>query len=177
VWANSIVEGLHSDSARRRADQLRNRTGRIDLSKCGGTKFRGEFEDRLKAVLKEITNRTARSSASSTNCTRWSARAAPKAIECGQHAKPVAGASGPLFIGRPAQFFFQSLDRVMEPFSLFQRSLRPDHRASAPVRLLYDEDALSTPSFSRFSAWRSISSCETRRSMVSISIACCRSAS
>ena len=44
-----------------------------------GAKFRGEFEERLKAVLAEIQAAEGEIVCSSTSCTRWSARARPTA--------------------------------------------------------------------------------------------------
>jgi len=44
----------------------------LDLAALvAGAKYRGEFEDRLKAVLKETPSPKDKSFYLSTNCTRW----------------------------------------------------------------------------------------------------------
>ncbi len=62
--------------------------------------------------------------------------------------------------------------RVMELFSRVQRSLRPadSPRRRSSSSSMWRRRSFDAVSFSRFSAWRSISRCETRRSMLSISI-------
>jgi len=81
VGKTAIVEGL----ARRITDgdvpeSLKKKTLiALDLGALiAGAKYRGEFEDRLKAVLKEIQGAKARSSFLSTSCTPWWAQVPPK---------------------------------------------------------------------------------------------------
>jgi len=92
VGKTAIVEGL----ARRIVEGdvpegLRNkRVVALDIgSMVAGSKYRGEFEERFKAVLKEIADAEARSSASSTSSTRSSAPAAPRRVDAGNMIKPM----------------------------------------------------------------------------------------
>ena len=79
------IEGEMGDShvglqARLMSQALDKKLLTLDLgSFLAGSKYRGEFEERLKAVLQEITSGAGRSFCSSTNCTPWSAPARRKA--------------------------------------------------------------------------------------------------
>ena len=87
--AQRIVSGDVPESLRDR------RVIALDIGALlAGSKYRGEFEERLKAVLKEIKDAGGRSSSSSTSCTRSSAPAPPRARStpptCSSRCSPAA---------------------------------------------------------------------------------------
>jgi ATP-dependent Clp protease ATP-binding subunit ClpB len=91
VGKTAIAEGLAlrivPGDCPRHARQADHRARRRPL--LAGAKYRGEFEERLKAVLKEVTRATGGSSCSSTSCTRSSAPgAAEGAVSAGNLLKP-----------------------------------------------------------------------------------------
>ena len=82
VGKTAIVEGL----AQRIADGevpsflADKRILALDLSLIvAGTKYRGQFEERLKTIMKELMENRRTPSSSSTSCTRWLAPVRPKA--------------------------------------------------------------------------------------------------
>ena len=83
VGKTAIVEGPGAAHRRRRragdpAEDKRVLT--LDIgSLVAGTKYRGEFEERLKKVIEETARPPATASSSSTSSTRSSARARPRA--------------------------------------------------------------------------------------------------
>ena len=81
VGKTAIVEGLAQRIVRGDVPEwLKDRAVfSLDMgSLLAGAKYRGEFEERLKAVLNEIKRATGGSCCSSTSCTTSSAPAAPK---------------------------------------------------------------------------------------------------
>jgi ATP-dependent Clp protease ATP-binding subunit ClpC len=76
VGKTAIVEGSRGDRRRRRARAARGRrVVALDLpAMLAGTRYRGDFEERLTQTMDEIAAHRARSSSSSTRCTPSSAR-------------------------------------------------------------------------------------------------------
>ena len=94
VGKTAIAEGLAQRIVRGDVpDGLKDKTiFSLDMGALiAGAKYRGEFEERLKAVLEEITQeRGQASSSSSMSCTRSSARARPRArMDAGNLLKPM----------------------------------------------------------------------------------------
>ena len=80
VGKTAIVEGLAQQIRERRARAAEEAGLGLDLAAVlAGTKYRGEFEKRMKTVIKEVVEREATSSSSSTSCTRSWARGQPRA--------------------------------------------------------------------------------------------------
>jgi ATP-dependent Clp protease ATP-binding subunit ClpB len=90
VGKTAIVEGLAQRIVNGEVpDSLKSkRVLSLDMAALLAGEIRGEFEERLKAVLKEIALDEGQTIVSSTSCTPWSARVKQGAMDAGNMLKP-----------------------------------------------------------------------------------------
>ena len=91
-----------------------------------GAKYRGEFEERLKAVLQGWSRCRGRYSRSSTSCTRWSAPAKPKgAMDAFEHAKPALARGELHCIGAMTTSCSMNTARISKKIAALARRFQP----------------------------------------------------
>ena len=135
VGKTAIVEGLAQRIVRGDVPEgLKNKKiFALDMGALvAGAKYRGEFEERLKAVLKEITESDGRSCCSSTSCTPWSAPAPAKgAMDASQMLKPMLARGELHTIGATT---LDEYRKYIEKDAALERRFQPVWSASRPWR-------------------------------------------
>jgi hypothetical protein len=133
VGKTAIVEGLARRIVEGDVPTLLEdkRLIELDLSAMvAGAKYRGEFEERLKAVLKEIEASEGASSPSSTSCTPWSGPAAPKgAMDAANMLKPMLARGQLRMIGATTLAEYRNIEKD----AALERRFQPVHVAEPSV--------------------------------------------
>jgi ATP-dependent Clp protease ATP-binding subunit ClpC len=98
----------------------------LDLAAVvAGTKYRGQFEERLKNIMKEIRRAKNQIICSSTNCTPSSARARPKgAIDASNMLKPALARGELQCIGATTMDEYR---KYIEKDAALERRFQTDH--------------------------------------------------